>query len=602
MKIALCYIVKDDSEVQKLKSSIDSAVDYVSSLHVVSNGQETSQIKDLIASYSSGNSHLTVTYDHLPWKKDFSEQRNFNFSKVPEDTDYILWLDTDDELVGGENLIKTAQKAKSKGIKTLFLEYWYGCTFDGEPSYKNLVDVDIMHYRERLIAPNTITWKKRIHETPVPIEGQRENYTKVSYKDSGVAVLHKNLIEDSYEKMDRNKALLELELADERKAGQPDPRTILYLMKIYAEIGDTQTLKETIELGYEYLSLSGWDEERANACDLMAICSSKLGDFNQATVFLHQAIAEYPHEPLHYVRLALAYFNLGKHDQCEHWINIASTMDIDDRSAGIKNLKELKVLFAQTLLKLNFNAKKDLKRSLEAAKLLYKEQPIEQNKQNLLYIQDLNDLHNASEKSKELIDYLESIDYSQTIETIDTLPSVIREQPWAVKKRQKLTPPRIWKENEICYFANFGGKHFEKWDLDSTKRGIGGSETAVIELSKQWAMQGYDVTIYGDPSEKQIKKYGDGSVTVLPWFHFNKGDKFNIFIQWRAAYLARHIKANKFIVDLHDVWTSTDYPDESINAIDLILVKSHYHKSLAGKEFLSKHSHKLKIIGNGIYV
>jgi len=590
MKIAATFIIKDDSELDSFTKSALSVIPFVDSWHVVANGEKTAEIEDFVRSHGGD-------YHFLPWNKDFSEQRNFIFSTVPKDTDYIWWQDADDILVGGKYLKECAQMAKKGGKDVVFFAYWYGCRFVGDPSLETFKEVDIEHYRERLIRPGVIEWKGRLHETPVPLPGQKNNYTKLTYNedDCPIAVMHLSTMADAVGKLERNRKILELQLKEEREDGEADPRTLLYLMKIYTEEADVTYLKLCLEMGEEYLLKSGWDEERANCCDLMAICYTKLGDYPSAIKFLHKAIEEYPHQPLHYIRLALSYFNMDKFRESKHWLGVASQLDLDSKTAGINNIKELKVLFSQLLLKITYNVDKDLKGAVEAANLLYREQPIEANHQNLLFLMDLLDLQTASENSKKLLEYLEAIgDQKAAMSVLNSLPIVISEQPWAIKIRHANTPPRIWKENEICYFANFGNKHFEKWDGKSLQKGIGGSETAVIELALEWAERGYKVTVYGDP-EYMGEQNG---VTYLPWYYFNKADKFNIFIQWRNAILAPTIKAKKFYVDLHDVINQVDYSDEVMNAIDGIFFKSQYHRKMLPK----LPEQKAFIVGNGIRV
>lgn len=589
MKLAATFIIKDDSELSTFEKSAKSVVPFVDSWHVVANGKETDGIEAFVKAHE-GN------FYKLPWDKDFSEQRNFIFSKVPKATDYIWWQDSDDVLVGGEYLRECAEMAQKNGKDVVFFAYWYGCRFEGEPSLENFREVDIEHYRERLIKPGVIEWKGRLHETPVPVQGQKNNYTKFQYHkdDRPIAVMHLSTLEEAYDKLERNKEILELQLEEERDDGEADPRTLLYLMKIYSE-GNQTEWKKCLVMGEEYLKKSGWDEERSNCCDLMAICYTKLGDDQSSIKFLHKAIEEYPFQPLHYIRLALSYYNVERFRESKHWLDVASQLDLDSHTAGINNIKELKVLFAQLLLKLKYNVDKDLAGAVEAAELLYKEQPLENNKQNLLFLMDLLGLKTASEDSKKVIDYLDSIGDTQAIlNVLNSLPIAITEQPWAIKTRQLHTPPRIWKDNEICYFANFGAKHFEKWDGKSLQKGIGGSETAVIELAKEWTELGYKVTVYCDP--EFMGEYE--GVTYLPWYYFNRADKFNIFIQWRNAVLAKTIKAKKFFVDLHDVVTQVDYSMETMNAIDGVFFKSQYHSDMLPK----LPSEKAFIVGNGIRV
>ena len=600
LKISFSIIVKDDSEVKSFKESLYSVLPYVKFAQITSNGKETSQIEALIESTRGIFPNVEIDYTHLPWTDDFSAQRNHSFNRVPKDTDFIYWQDADDLLVGGEHLQELAKQAQTNGKDVVFLAYWYGCSFDGEPSLQTFKEVDIEHYRERLIRPGVVTWKGRLHETPVPVEGQKNNYTKFPYhqEDRPMAVMHTASADESLEKMQRNQRILELQLKQEREEDTADPRTLLYLMKIYTELGG-DLLPLCIEMGEEYLTKSGWDEERANACDLMAICSTKMGKNHEAIKYLHKAISEYPHQPLHYVRLALAYFNVGRNREARHWTEMCGQMELDSKTAGISNPKELKVLLAQIILKLKYQVDKDIDGAVEAAKALLKEQPLEENHENLLFLMDRQDLKNASENTLSLLNYLENIGDKDSIRgMLNALPLVISEQPFAINHRKKTTSPRIWGDKEICYFANFGGKHFEKWDSKSLSKGIGGSETAVIELSKAWVDMGYKVTIYGDPEHMGEQ----GGVTYLPWYYFNKGDKFNIIIFWRNWVLSPAIKSKKTIIDLHDIWNPIDMKEEHLNAIDTIMVKSEYHKNLAGKEMLSKYGDKFKIVSNGIDV
>ena len=83
MKIALCNIVSGDREYDDWIIAIESAVDYVDSVHITANDKEHTLVEK--ACKMRG-----WDFDYLPWNKDFSEQRNHNFSRVPKDTDYII--------------------------------------------------------------------------------------------------------------------------------------------------------------------------------------------------------------------------------------------------------------------------------------------------------------------------------------------------------------------------------------------------------------------------------------------------------------------------------------------------------------------------------
>ena len=576
-------IVKDDAELDGLKQALRSAQPYVDCVYITTTGTEVEKIKEI----------PDVEHSHLDWCDDFSKTRNFNFSQAPQDSDYIFWMDSDDVLVGGENLRKIAETAQENGKDIVFFTYWYGCGFDEQG---NMTEVLMEHMRERLLKPGVTTWKKRLHETPVPVSGIQENYTAFPYnpKHMPIAIMHTSRDEELPEKMERNKRILEMELEEETQAGTPDPRTQLYLMKIYAEQDEPQNWKKVIALNEEYQKKSGWDEERGTAWEQVGIVYGKMGNFKQVVESLHKSIQEWAHQPLLYIRLATAYFNLNNFKAAKHWLDLASSMDLDNKGSNITNLKAMKVMYAQLLLKLNYNYKRDTKKALEAAKLLFKEDPTKQNEEQVLFLEDLNDLNEACKNFDHLARYLHSIGEEKTIlPLLNALPSGISTQPFAIKLRNEVSEPRKWGKNEICYFANFGGKHFEPWSGKSLIKGIGGSETAVIELSKEWTKLGYKVTVFGDPQAERGEIEG---VTYLPWYEFNKKDEFNIFIQWRDASLAGKIKVKKFLVDLHDVFSGLDYPPERLEHIDKVMLKSEYHRKLAPQI----PDEKVQIISNGI--
>lgn len=594
MILSACLIVKDDSELELLERAVDSLNYHVDGIYITATNPSP-KIKKLCEDNG-------LHYSYYKWDDSFANARNFNFSQVPPTTDYIFWMDTDDVLVNGEYLKEIAALTKENRKDVVFLTYWYGVTFNGDPIPENIKTLDLVQMRERLIRPGVIHWEGRLHETPMPNENVKHTYTSVEFKDQyiagkswPIAILHTSDNRVLPEKMERNQRLLELQLSDEKKKGGADPRTLLYLMKIYTESDKStpETWKKTLEMGKEYLSKSGWNEERGTCWELMGQVHGHMGDFKQATECFHKAIAEWPHNVLFYIRLASSYYNLQDYKACKFWMDLASNMDMDKRfTSSMTNMHAMKALFADLLMKYTFNVEKDVKKAYEASNMLYQESPTEENKQNNLYLADKKDLEEACRNVDYLCRYLHEIGQDgQIVSILDILPDALSEQPYAIRLRNQFTPARRWGENEICYFANFNAPHFEKWDSTSLTKGIGGSETAVIKLSERWAKYGYKVTVYGDPFTKGVQN----GVNYLPYYYFNSRDYFNIFIQWRSWALAGKIKAKKFFVDLHDIYSAVDITPNQLNNIDAFMVKSKYHRSLAP----TIPQEKFKIIGNG---
>ena len=592
MKIALCLITKGDEELELLKGAVKSALPAVDSVYITANSEKY----DKTSKWCADNGY---NFTYHKWTDSFAEQRNFNFSQVPKDYDFILWMDSDDVIIGANHLRDLAQISKKQDYDVIFFDYWYGCKFDGEPSLETFVEKELTQKRERLIRLGRTKWKKRLHETPVPIDGEHFKYSKVEYSEQyPVAWLHLGADRDMSQeetdaKMERNKRLLEMELNDERTDnGTADPRTLLYLMKIYAEDEDPIILKKCIEMGDEYIQKSGWDQERAVCYQLMSKCMGKLGLNEDARDFLHNAVKEYPYDPLLYLYLARVYFNLGDYRAMKHWMRLGINMDIEDSNSGFSNILELKVLSAELMTEFNLRGEKNIRKAYESAKLLNKLNPTPENQQNEDYLYDKSELDKACEHAHKLVDYLRSVQRENLIPAvIDNLPEEIKRLPFAVNYYNKYKEPKVWGDKEICYFANFGGGHFEKWDGNSLKQGIGGSETAVIRLAEEWVKMGYEVTVYGDPQEECVIN----GVNYLPYYKFNIRDYFNIFIQWRQNNLADKLNAKKYYVDLHDVyWPETLEP--KIDQVDKLFVKSKYHRSLGENIPDSKY----QIISNGI--
>jgi tetratricopeptide (TPR) repeat protein len=584
--------VGNDSEYEGFVRCVDSILPYTDELIVTANGNETKQIEAFC------KTDPKIKYFWHKWNKDFSEQRNVCASKVRSDADYYFWIDADDVLVGGEYLRPIAEKAKKSGLDVVFFTYWYGCLFKGKPSLETMEKVELTQTRERLLRPGVTVWKKRLHETPIPVENVEFTHSQIQYsKEYPIAWLHlgvyRNMDEtESKVKTNRNREILELELEDERATIGADPRTLIYLMKIYGEENDVETLEKTIEMGNEYLTKSGWDAERAMCCCIMGKCLGKLGRETEAKALLLQSIGEYPYDPMLYLYLTKSCANLKQYKEMQHWLTIALSLDPKEAMSNVTNLLELKLMASELTMHYAFNAERNVKKAYKAMQILYSELPTIENRETLDYLKKMNDLEYASKAAHELMLYYQEQSNSEgVVKVINSMPETMRNLPFSWAMLNKHTEPKVWGEKEICYYATFGKPHLEHWDGNSLVKGLGGSETAVIRLSEEWVKKGYKVTVYGDP----LVRTEINGVLYVPYFEFNPRDYFNIFIQWRSSFLAHRIKAKKFLVDLHDVVNVQQFKDREMS-VDKYMVKSRFHASLLEGIELEK----IGVISNGI--
>ena len=154
-----------------------------------------------------------------------------------------------------------------------------------------------------------------------------------------------------------------------------------------------------------------------------------------------------------------------------------------------------------------------------------------------------------------------------------------------------LNEGKTWPEKSVVYYC---GHTAEKWSPKNLEKGLGGSELAVITLTKYWVRNGYNVTVYcncngvGNYEGVEYKEYKD----------FNFMDNFDILILWRELNTPTEIKfkARKVYVDLHDIMYPKQITPKFVNNITAVCVKSKYHATFLGTNISEE---KIRVISNG---
>ena len=152
----------------------------------------------------------------------------------------------------------------------------------------------------------------------------------------------------------------------------------------------------------------------------------------------------------------------------------------------------------------------------------------------------------------------------------------------------------MWPASSIVYYVGTG---IESWGPDSIEQGIGGSEEAVIYLSRELARAGWKVTVFCQ-REDHYEDEVDGShypITYKPYCEINARDTFNVFIASRHPEYVHNIKARLKLVDLHDAIPESNLLTV-IDEVDKFMVKSKWHRDL----YQNIPDDKFVIIGNGI--
>jgi len=97
MMLAFCAIIKPtDEEAEQLETLLTNVEDYVDGIFITITGKNKA-VEDVAKKFKA---HIS----YIEWEKDFAKARNYNFSQVPKEYDYILWADADDSFRGLHNL------------------------------------------------------------------------------------------------------------------------------------------------------------------------------------------------------------------------------------------------------------------------------------------------------------------------------------------------------------------------------------------------------------------------------------------------------------------------------------------------------------------
>ena len=575
--IALCVIAKN--EARNIGTLLESVLPYVDALYLTDTGSkdDTAHIALLAASKYKVDFHLS----EFEWVKDFSAARNFNFSQVDKKYDWILWLDCDDILEGGENLKGLVEAAKkNKDVNGFAFLYDYEHSPGGQ--------VKTVHWKERFLKNTTplwFNWKGRVHEAVMNNTGAQVA------KTNDIKVIHQDTEGRQVKSAERNIEIMGLMLQEEGKDGKdPDPRTLFLMANAQMLTGK---MKEAEKSLLKYLKLSGWDEERYQAMQLLGeIYENEYKDYDRAITVYLNSMKERPDFPDAPFNIARAYHRKDDHSKTLFWTEIGYKRGRPDTNLiwFPQNYTWRPAIFA------GYSAVQigDMKLAKTYTDLALKEAPPEDE-----YVKTLSEMVNHAIARKIVAEsYSNIVKWMEMKGEQDKIPALLNitpndhvSDPILSRLKLRYTHPTTWADNSVVIYCPHTAEPFSPKSVD---RGIGGSEEAVINLSKQWAALGYEVTVFCWCDDEHGEYDG---VTWKNYWEFNNQDHFNVLIGWRAPEFADSVQNyKKLFIDLHDVPQPQVFTKERLEKIDKIFVKSQYQR-----EFLPDiPDDKFVVVGNGI--
>lgn len=562
-KVALAMIVAaHDNDGVALQKCLGSVNGYIDGIFIQLNAPKGKKIDPRVRAVAERFADKVYEYE---WRRNFVEARNDSFAKVPKDYNWVMWLDEDDYVENPE-MIQQSLAVMPEGTKGVYILYDYQ-----KDEYGNVI---VSHWTSRVVKNDgTFKWKSSVDDDEVSVHETLNPVRPVaSYSNDEWKVVHTADAQHHRDSLLRNVELLEgMYRRQSYKPEGVDPRILFYLGTHYY---DAYRFKEAKELFYQYLKVSGWAEERAEAHVYMGkllLMENKVAGARNAFLM---AIGEYLDNPGAYLELAKLEAKQQRWEQAAKWaekgLNVESKI-----TAMVRYNHEFDLLtqYAQALSNLGG---KHLSKALRTAQKALKLRPYDPvAKENRDSIEKLVEYRNSLRATARIIHLLKvEKEEKKILPLLDYLPSTLYDSPIIINTRNEYTPGKVWPRKSIAIYVGQGP--LGNWGPDNLDNGgLGGSEEAVIRLSRELTNLGWKVVVFGTPGTQA------GEYEGVEWKHYwelNQKDKFDVLISWRQpGFFDLKWKARKKYLWLHDVVDKEELTPERIKNVTKVIYVSKYH-------------------------
>jgi len=618
-KIALSMIVAGHEKPETLRRCLLSATGHVDGIFVTittpTKGKELGKVVENFegtVKYEPKKFFHKITSKEHTWLKkflkmeprvsvgdeifQFDKARNYSMEIIPKEYEWMLWLDVDDVLRHGEKLREVVQLMEENSVDAGFLNYVYQAEFDKDWNIKHIL---IEHLRERIIKlDGSYEWIAPIHETLI----EKRPTKKVDFDQCDV--VHLSSMDRMKEALKRNMSALEYSIYTTKNK---DPRPIYYLGKALFDLagqeGSELYRNQALPLFMEYLegkNKSGWPAERAQCWEYAAEIYRTRGEFNNAIKALHNALIEDDAAPSIYISLAVMYLMKKEWGRALFWVKIATKLD-QPKNTLVTNPRDIQARALEVAYHVSINTNK-LDEAWAAAQKLIELFP--ESKEMNDRVKFTTDLTRQRELSKHVIGIAKYLDKSKDKNEREKLkalslsiPSEIENNPIIADMQNKINPPKKWGEKDVVVFCGSGATPWNPNNLELKGNSfIGGSEEAVIYLTRELAKQGWNVTVYSDVGRMEGTY---DNVKYVSYYKFNHNDDFNILVYWRRpGLLDKNHKAKKIYIWAHDIINQLEFTEERINRLHKVMVLSPWHR----KNIPNVPDDKVLITSNGIEI
>jgi glycosyltransferase involved in cell wall biosynthesis len=604
--VSACLIVKN--EENQIESCLKSIRPHVTEICVIDTGS-TDSTPEIVKKYADKFETFTDCNDDQGRIKSFSmaRQKSFDLATQP----WLFWIDGDDEVNGAENLIKITDEYKNVPSDMPIL-----IMFPYEYSHDEKGNTTCEHFRERLVRPKeAFKWIGPVHEVLNP-----ENSGTTMIKSDKVKIIHRRVESGKIIEFGRNLRILR-EYYDE--VGESDVRHLYYLGLEYGNVGD---IGNAIKFHKRYVELSGWDDEKFLASLKIADHYQAIGDYESSIQWALKALTIREGWAEAYFSLSKSYYFMaqrGGPDATRNW-----QRSVHFAKLGLQLPPTDTILFVNPMERnfeihrfLNFALNKigDVDGALESVnnaltlmpddeglkgnKKLYEEFVAKREirryldilvKNNFLKSEMVHFINEAIEGRLQSFSLPDIIPISEIKEKLQK-----NEEDTTESSSDELSILDI-EENPKYEIVFYVGPGCEPWNPNvMEEKGIGGSETAVWEMSRRLTKKGHKVKVYGDC--ENLEGIFDG-VEFL--HHPNcKNIKCDVFVTSRRPHITDDnfdIKSKIKLCWVHDVNLGAALTHRRALRIDKFLVLSDWHRNFFLSVHPCVHPNQIVVTRNGI--
>ena len=282
--VSLCMIVKNEEQVlARCLSSVQGLVDEI----IIVDTGSTDETKKIAKQYTE---HI---YD-FEWEDDFSEARNFSFSKATKD--YILWLDAEDSIKESERLqfINLLKALTNQEVDSVLMDY-LAFDLNGNPTNSSKSSNRLV---KRL---GNFNWVGAAHEF-LAVHGNA--------MQSDITIIHRK--EKAY--TDRNLQIYK------RREEQGKPFSAHDLFYFGNELKDHSMYGKAIKKYKQFLATKqGEIEDEIVACLKIADCYEILNSPDKQLQFLLKTLSYSSPRPECCYRLGARFLKDGQYEQATYW-------------------------------------------------------------------------------------------------------------------------------------------------------------------------------------------------------------------------------------------------------------------------------------------